>query len=76
MRYFPFVAILAANGLSAQKSGPKWSADFRLDHPTQHVRFGSTPVIENSEPNFRKGPEAECQAEALPEGSVTRARAS
>jgi hypothetical protein len=30
------------------------------------VRIGSTPVIENSEPNFRKGPEAEIQSETLP----------
>jgi hypothetical protein len=76
MCHFPFVAIVAANGLYAQKSGAKWSADFRLDHPTQHVRFGSTPVIEKSEPNVGYGPEAEIQPEASPRRSVTRARAS
>jgi hypothetical protein len=40
MRYVPFVVILAANGLSAQKSGAKWSADFRLDHPSNMSALG------------------------------------
>src|ERR1700690_3529230 len=31
MQFFPFSAILAAVGLSTQKSGAKWSANFRLD---------------------------------------------
>jgi hypothetical protein len=35
------------------------------------VRIGSTPVIENSVPNFRKRPEEEIQTEALPKANVT-----
>jgi hypothetical protein len=31
-----------------------------------YVRARSTLVIENSEPNFRKGPEADIQTETLP----------
>jgi hypothetical protein len=32
----------------------------------QYVCNGSTPIIENSEPKFRIGPEAEIQTETLP----------
>jgi hypothetical protein len=39
-----------------------------------NVAFGSTPVIENSEPNFRKGPEAEIQTETLPDVAEIGAR--
>jgi hypothetical protein len=36
-----FTTILAANGLSTQKSGAEWSDYFRLDRTRQYVQFGS-----------------------------------
>jgi len=36
---------------------------------TQMTTMGPTPVIENCEPNFRKGSEAEIQIETLPQST-------
>ena len=38
---------------------------------SREVRKVSTPVVENSEPNFRNGPEAEIQTETLPSATQT-----
>jgi hypothetical protein len=56
MRVLPVTAILAADGLSTQKSGAKWSAYFRFDRPRQYVRFGSFTSIRACDRHFCLGP--------------------
>jgi hypothetical protein len=36
MRFLPFSALLAADGLSTQKLGEKWRPYFSLDRPRGH----------------------------------------
>jgi hypothetical protein len=42
--------------------GRRLKVDFRHGTISRRVRFGSSPAIENSEPNFRKGSKAASQA--------------
>jgi hypothetical protein len=50
MHFFPFSAILVAVGLSTQKSGAKWSANFRLDQ----VQLPSSRTLSRTSSMWRK----------------------